>query len=46
MESETPFSKMFHFKVKEKNLLVDERLSFDVTFKSHILGEFSETFKW
>lgn len=46
MESETPFSKMFDFKVTEKILKVDERLSFDVEFRSNILGEFSETFKW
>jgi len=46
MQSDTPFSKMFDFKVIEKILKVDERLSFDVEFRSNILGEFSETFKW
>ena len=37
---------MFEFKVQDRILKVDEKLSFKILFKSTILGEFSETFRW
>ena len=46
LENDTPFSKMFTFTVQDRILRVDEKLSFKIIFKSTILGEFSETFKW
>lgn len=46
LENDTPFSKMFDFKVQDRILKVDEKLAFKILFKSTILGEFSETFRW
>ena len=37
---------MFQFNIKERTLAVDERATVNVFFRSKILGEFSETFKW
>jgi len=37
---------MFDFKVQDRILKVDEKLAFKILFKSTILGEFSETFRW
>ncbi len=46
MNNETPFGKMFNFDIERGILEVGERLPFEWKFKSTILGEFSETFRW
>jgi len=46
LKSETPFGKMFGFDLDRGILEVQKRMAFEWSFRSSILGEFSETFKW
>ena len=46
MNNDTPFGKMFNFGLDKGILEVGQRKPFEWTFKSSILGEFSETFRW